>query len=391
MIKKPVKIRVAHVFEEGRFCGPQSWIALISKQLKSLGVETVVYFPSKDSEKFSNLLKQNEVKGVVLDLTRLSKEKGMPWRYVKYFLWEIVQLSKAFREDRIDLVNVHGAYQFKGAIAAKLAGIPVVWTLNDCYMPTLIKSIFTLLARVCADGFISAGLRVYDYYIGQVGSLRKKPYIETQAPIDVEKFNPAGTSPDERITQRGGLKILTVANVSPGKGYEIYIEMAIKLSEKYPNLSFFIAGAIYSSQVDYYEFLKTSIRQAGLTNVHFLGAVDNIPSILKAADIFVCPSFSEGTPTTVWEAMFMAKAIITTDVGDVKRYIADGQSGFVTSVGDVGMLSAKVSTFIENDNLRKKCGDAARDVALRDLHVDICTLKHGNFYRSIVMAAQGIK
>ena len=76
--------------------------------------------------------------------------------------------------------------------------------------------------------------------------------------------------------------------------------------------------------------------------------------ILKRFDFYVCSSNAESSPISVWEAMSMQKAIISTDVGDVPLYIKDGHNGFVVGVGESEKLCCKLEELIQNDSKKEQ-------------------------------------
>ncbi|TLD41219.1 MAG: Glycosyltransferase [Candidatus Jettenia ecosi] len=379
------RIRVCNVDEEGRFGGPERRIVQVAKALKQLGVDTHVVYPRYDSEKFAQELSKAGISSSALNITRLSKEKKVFARYVFYFFVEIYRLCMFFRKHGFDLIHVNGSYQFKVALAAKLAGIPVVWHLNDTMMDAIVKKICIIIAEYCASGFIVTGKRVYEYYIRGT-SLERKPYCEIQVPVDTTVFDPAVVVAENRTSLTNGRKIVTVSGINPTKGLEYFIEMATNLLQHHNDLVFFVAGAEFSSQKKYYEDLKTLVSKAMLTdnNLKFVGMVDDVPSFLKGADIFVFTSVSESGPAAVWEAMSMGKAIVTTDVGGVPQYIEDGVSGFIVPIKDARALSEKVELLLANPALRQKMGAEARSVAQKNLDVTLAAQKHASFYRRIL-------
>ena len=79
----------------------------------------------------------------------------------------------------------------------------------------------------------------------------------------------------------------------------------------------------------------------------------------------------------------MGKAIVSTDVGDVAKFIKDGENGYITPIKNASAMAEKVKLFIENADLRKKFGTNARKIAVKNLDVDICAKKHADFYRKI--------
>lgn len=379
------KIRVCNVNEEGRFGGPARRIVQVSKALKKYDVYTHVVYPRYDSKMFAQELSKAGISSSALCITRLSKEKKVLGRYCLFFLIEIFRLHLFFRRNSFDLVHVNGSYQFKVALAAKLAGIPIVWHLNDTMMDVVIKKICTFIAKYCASGFIVTGKRVYEYYIRGT-TLEQKPYSEIQVPVDTTVFNPNYVDPDERVSQSIGRKIVTVSGINPTKGLEYFIEMASCLLQRHKDLFFFVAGAEFSSQRKYYQYLKKLIASSKLTNNNFtfVGMIDNVSSFLQSADIFVFTSVSESGPASVWEAMSMGKAVVTTDVGSVSQYIENGISGFVVPIKNVNALCKKVEILLEDSTLRKKMGAEARIVAKNHLNISLAAEKHALFYRRIL-------
>ncbi len=378
------QLHVCNVDEEGRFGGPERRIVQVAKALKQIGVETHVVYPQYESEKFGKEISKAGLLGSALKITRLSKERKILKRYITFFFVEIYRLCRFFRKHQFDLVHVNGSYQFKVAVAAKFAGIPVVWHLNDTKMDAPVKKICTFFATYCASGFIVAGQRVYDFYIrGTV--LEQKPYIEIHAPVDTAVFNPETVISDTAIFHDHNKRVVTVSGINPTKGVEYFIEMADLLLRDCKDISFFVAGAELTSHKKYSQDIQELCIAKSLTDkMKFIGMLDNVPSFLKGADVCVFTSISEASPSAVWEAMSMGKAVVTTDVGSVRQYIEDGGSGFIVPVRDAGALSEKVKLLLNNPVLRQKIGDEARRVAQKQLDVSIAAQKHASFYNDIV-------
>ena len=378
-------IRVCCIDEEGRFGGPERRITEIAKALKIHGIDTHVVYPIYDSKKFCRELSRAGVASSAVNITRLSSERRFLVKYVALFFVEVLRLCFLFRRKRADLVQVNGSQQFKAALAASIAGIPVVWVIEDTLMNPVVKTICTVLAKFTASGLIVTGKRVYEYYIRK-SFLRSKPCIEIHPPVDTTVFDPEGVFKDKRICRIRGKKIVTVTGINPTKGIEYFMEMASILLKRHKDLYFFIAAAKFESQRKYYQYLKKTALSYNLTEKHFQfsGMVEDVPAFLKSADIFVFTSISESGPMAVWEAMSMGKPVVTTDVGAVKQYMEDGKSGFIVPVKDSRALSRKVEELLENPDLGSKMGLAARTVAQKKLDVSIAAEKYASFYRRIL-------
>ena len=378
-------IKVCSVDEEGRFGGPQRRVAVVAKALKQHDIETHVVCPIYDSERFSQELLKSGIKYTSLDITRLTKEKKVLARYIFTFFSDILRLYSFFKRHKFDLVQVNGTPQYKGALAAKMAGIPVVWVIEDTEMPLIIKKTCRIIAKYCAAGIIITGKKVYDYYI-RGSMLEGKLCAEIHAPVDTNIFDPKHVVPDKKMIHTRGRKIVTVSGISPVKGQEYFIEMASELLQRYDDLVFFVAGAELTSQKKYSFYIEKLIDSTKLKsdNYFFCGMIDDVPSFLYGADIFVCTSITEAGPMTVWEAMSMGKAVVTTDVGSVGQYIENGISGFIVPDRDSKALSIKVEELLNDPALRKKMGAGARLVAKKKLDVSIAADKYALFYKKII-------
>lgn len=368
---------------EGRFGGPQVRIAAVAERLKPAGIETIVVFPKNNSDFFYRRLIAKGIQTRRLSLHRLTKQKSHLVKFVTFFVPELFSLYKLFKKERVDIVHCNGAWQVKGIIAGKLAGAKVVWHLNDTQMPFFIKIIFKSLAVSFCDAFIAAGERVKDYYLSDK-RVSEKPVMEIQAPVDTSIFDPRKVSPHQKMGCFEGLKIVTVGNINPLKGIEYLIEMASILNNRHNNLNFIVVGSFLDNQNEYSEKVFGLIENFKLKNVHFFGPSVNVASVLKASDIYVCSSITEASPISVWEAMAMAKPIVSTDVGDVARFIKNGENGFVVPTRDAAALAEKVGQLIEDEKLRNSFVAKARDIAVGRLDVSICANKHSELYEKII-------
>ena len=227
------KILVGNIIEEGRLGGPQFRIMELAKHMdeyfssgrfdpyKENQIVTTVVFPKRDSIKFQEALKQNKIKNHPITLNRLSLEKKALVRYGVGFFFEIALLIKLFKREKFDLLHVSGgAWQFKGAIAAKLSGIKVLWHLNDTGMPEILKSIFKKISPLLADGIIVSGNRVKTFY--KLDYFKKSIFL-VRPPVDTNYFKDSEAKIDNGMRKTGKLNIVTIGNINPFKGLEFFI------------------------------------------------------------------------------------------------------------------------------------------------------------------------
>ena len=378
-------MNICSIDEEGRYGGPQRRTVEVAKEIKKFGIRTTVFYSLYDSEKFKKELNNSNIKCKGIDIIRLSLEPRIFFRYLITFFRDIIRLYSIIKNGNYDLVQINGTPQYKGVIASKLAGIPIVWIIEDTQMPFIIRNATRILARYFASGIIVTGKSVYDYYIKK-SIIKNKKNIEIHAPVDTKVFNPRLVEPNKSMINRKKIKIVTVSGVSPVKGLDFFIRMASQLVNYNKHLIFYVAGAELSSQKKYSKMINSLILSSKLNaeNYKYYGMIDNVQSFLAGGDIFVCTSLTEAGPMTVWEAMSMGKAIVTTDVGSVRQYIKDGISGFIVPVGDTKALIKRVQDLILNPELARSMGKMAREVAKEKLDVSFAAQKYADFYKEVL-------
>lgn len=384
MKKNNTQINVANIIEEGKLGGPQVRICSVARALKG-SVNTTVIMPIENSDTFQQKCILYNVPYKAFTITRITKEWRVAIRYILFSLFEISRLARFLEKGKYDLVHVSGgSWQFKGVIAARLAGKKVVWHLNDTYMPKVIKRIFSILSQF-ADGFIFASERSRNYYASMVRN--DKPYFVIPAPVDAIAFDPEREYFDEKevFGHWVGKKIIgTIANVNRIKGLDVLIRSAMHLNKQGFNVQFVVVGEIFPSQQAYYMELCKLATELGVENVEFVGARNDVRPFLNRFDVYLCSSNAESSPLSVWEAMAMAKPIVSTDVGDVPLYVKDNESGFIVDVGDSTAIAERLVTLLENEELRNDFGKKARDVAARELDLTRCAERHLNAYQKIL-------
>ena len=102
---------------------------------------------------------------------------------------------------------------------------------------------------------------------------------------------------------------------------------------------------------------------------HF-GETDRVEDYYKQCSVYVLPSYREGTPRTVLEAMSMGRAIITTDAPGCRETVIDGKTGFLVPVKNAEAVAEKMTEFIENPELIKTLGAASAEYAREKFSVD---------------------
>lgn len=190
-------------------------------------------------------------------------------------------------------------------------------------------------------------------------TLPNKPIDVIPNGVDIEVFSPRIT--DSRDSDK--LAVLVVAQLIERKGIQFLIEALSSLDEE-DRKRFHVD--IYGSG-PYESTLKTLAASAGLAElIRFRGlaAHEELPKVLRAADLFVQPTLQEGLPLALLEAMASGLAIVTTPVGGIPCAVTNGQSGLLVSPADAPALAHALKTLINDPALRAKLQAGAREAAL---------------------------
>lgn len=355
-------MRIANVIEEGKLGGPQVRIVRVATALRN-HAETVIIMPCTNSVSFRELSNAHSITYRTMPLTRITKEWRIALGYLLLSVIEAFRLSRLFRREQIDIVHASGgSWQIKGVIGARLAGLPSVWHLNDTEMPAWVRGLFRLVQPL-ADGFIFASHRSRAYYGSLISGTR--PEAVVPAPVDLAHFDPAAdiTSDEATIARFGDAPVIgTVANVNPIKGLETLIRAVALLRRKYPEVRLAVVGPIYANQRRYGERLVQLATEQDVA-VDWLGSRSDVRPLLRRFDVYVCSSRAESSPVSVWEAMAMARPVVSTDVGDVPRHVRDGEEGFIVPVSDAEAMAERIGRLLEDAAMRKRMGQQARRAA----------------------------
>jgi glycosyltransferase involved in cell wall biosynthesis len=177
--------------------------------------------------------------------------------------------------------------------------------------------------------------------------------------VDPQRFNPQPKTAANETCQ-----LLCVGRLAPAKGQAILLESLAQLQEQgiAVNLTLVGMGPDEQSLRQYAESLHIS------QLVTFTGAVDqdHILDYYHAADIFVLPSFAEGLPVVLMEAMAMEIPCITTSITGIPELISSGVDGLLVPASDSIGLSAAIKQLAQDQALRQQLGKAGRLKVLAD-------------------------
>ena len=150
--------------------------------------------------------------------------------------------------------------------------------------------------------------------------------------------------------------LLTVARLHPQKGHDYLIPIIPEIIKKFPQVQF-----VWVGDGDRLQYLTDLLNKYQIADkVTLLGYRDDIANLLTAADLFVFPSYQEGMPFAVLEAMVYGLPIVASDTGGIPEMIIDGEHGLLFKTGDRQELLTKLDWALTNPILMAKMANAAK-------------------------------
>lgn len=179
--------------------------------------------------------------------------------------------------------------------------------------------------------------------------------------VDIERFAPSPLPPGPPV-------FLMIARLLRDKGVAQYAAAARIVRDAHPHARFVLVGPFDPN--------PSGISRADLAAwvahgaIEYHGATADVRPHLAAASVFVLPSFREGLPRAVLEAMATGRPIVTTDAPGCRETVIPGDNGFLVPVGSVAPLAEAMTAFINDPTLAQRMGGRSRELATERFSVD---------------------
>jgi glycosyltransferase involved in cell wall biosynthesis len=300
-------------------------------------------------------------------------------------LWRLMSMIKPARVLAYTIKPV-----IYGTLAAWLAGVPQRFALitglgyafqsggHRSSLQTLVQNLYGLaLARA---------ERVFFQNPDDLALFRECGILKSHTPICV--VNGSGVDLARFVVQplpdgfaQGAVRFLYIGRLLGDKGVREYVEAARVLKRRHPQVHCMLVGWIDSN--------PNAINQAELDGwvadgyIEFLGRLNDVRPAIASCSVYVLPSYREGTPRTVLEAMAMGRAVVTTDAPGCRETVLHGENGFLVPIQDPEALAEAMRRFIEEPELQQSMGARSRQIAERKYDV--------HKVNAVMLAGMGLK
>ncbi len=309
-----------------------------------------------------------------------------------YDLALATKMATVARAEKLDLLHVH--YAIPHSISAILAResikqkryVPVITTLHGTditlvgadrsYLPITRYGLQQSDGVTAVSKFLKqATIETFDFDDVEVipNFICGKHYLRTpDAPLRLE------------LAPNGERLLVHVSNFRPVKRPLDCIEILAKVRAEGVNARLVMVG-------DGPELSAVRYRgeQLGMNgNVVYVGKQANIADYLGVADIFLLPSELESFGLAALEAQACEVPVIATRIGGIPEVVNDGESGFLSDVGDVDKMSVDTLKLLGDENIRRAFGEKGRELAVSRYSTEKIIPQYIAFYEKIINKAK---
>ena len=382
------------------------------------------------------------------DITQVRKDsltgaKSLPWKQGHEIARYVWHLSQFIRGRGADILHTNSLKaDVIGALAGRLAGVPIIWHVRDRiaddYLPSKAARMFRLLcrflphhiivnsaatlealelseehrARVIYDGIVHDGLPTLEMLDdSELTPISTDGKTETTSSASASELTAAEKSAFEALladqpgatrpaaTQTQNLETETsqaapiiglVGRISPWKGQDVFLRAAALVRERYPNARFQIIGSALFGEQELERELRALCTQLGLDeNVEWLGFREDIPQLLNAMTILAHAS-TTGEPfgQVVVEAMMARRPLVATRGGGIPEIVMDEETGLLVPMKDAPALAHALLRLLDDPQWAREMGQAGHRRALGHFTIAHTVAKISGIYLDVLEEAR---
>lgn len=290
-------------------------------------------------------------------------------------LKSIVGLVKLMKKNKYDIVHVHTPVAaLLGRIAAKFARVPIViYTAHGFYFHermSKLQYMFFFGIEKCAGRLLTDYIFTQSEEDRQTAVTRKiikeSRVCTISNGVDVKgKFNPANINRSIVERKRSELGVSDSDKVIMFIGRFVREKGIMDLLEAFNSIGrddykLMLVGDRFTAERDMetYDYIR-NLTEAN-KNIIVTGRRYDISDLLYMSNLFILPSYREGMPRSVIEAMAMGKPVIATNIRGCREEVVEGETGFLAEVNNPSQLKDRIIKILENQELEKKMGSLGR-------------------------------
>src|SRR3989338_7277652 len=336
--------------------GITSYVTTLSAGLYRAGHRVIVVSAGGDAV---GVLEKTGARHVRMDIR--VKSEAHPKIYLG-----LPRLAALIRADDIDIIHAQTRVtQVMAFWLSRMTGKPFVSTCHGFFKPRWFRKVFSCWGQ----GVIAISRGVREHLIKDFNVNPDSVHLVPNG-IDMScyPFTDEVLRRQKRVqwSVDGSPVIGIIARLSDVKGIDVLIRAMPSVVASFPRVWLMIVG-----QGPQENDLRMLVDQLGLEkSVDFRSTVQSTADILPAFDVFVMPSLQEGLGLSVMEAMAAGISVVASNVGGLPDLVKDGQTGFLTPVGDSAALGKRINAMLGDPVRALNMARAARTLMEKEFSAE---------------------
>lgn len=345
--------RLAYIVTRAHHGGAQMHVAEL---IRSFHLTTDLYVATGEEGYVTDVARACGVPVVIIPHLTPELSPRMAWNDLRA-LWEIWRwLGKV----KPSIVHAHSSKAGGlGRYAAFLRRIPSVFTAHGWGFTEGVprgQKLVMLPAEWLAARFTDTVITVSRADGELAERYRVRPRRQT---VTIHNGLPAGVDVTSEAASTDCVRIVCVARFSAQKNQRLLVQALRKVESPW--------SLVFVGEGPMEDEVQKLVHELGLSDrVEFLGARDDVGSVLAGSDIFALPSNWEGLPLTILEAMRASLPVIASDVGGVSEVLVNDVTGYLVQRDDVEAFAEALERLVGDQELRDKFGKCGRERFLSD-------------------------
>lgn len=293
---------------------------------------------------------------------------------IKATIWQIFYLIEAMvlarHLVREGMTGLHNHFAMASSsvamLASELSGLPYSFTLHGPadFLDTGRWRLDEKIARARFVACISHFCRSQGMLFSDAAHWPKLHIVHCG--VDPARYAP-DQRPDHRPDYRIAGNILFIGRLAAAKGVPVLMEAFARLRQTFPDARLTLIGDGPARPA-----LEARAAALGLTDaIRFTGYLsqDEVAGELSRTDLFALPSFAEGVPVVLMEAMASGLPVLTTRIAGIPELVADGVSGRIVAPGDADAFARAMADLLADPVAMREMGQAGRTTVAREYDV----------------------
>jgi glycosyltransferase involved in cell wall biosynthesis len=290
------------------------------------------------------------------------------------------RLVSVMRRKKFDVLHAHlFGSSLWGVLLARLGGVPVVIAQEHGTFPSgrLRQFLYGRVVGRLATRYVAVSTFTREEMVKRYRVRRSRTVVIPAAYIPREDRNACDLRCELGIPSSAKV-IGTIATLRPVKALDVLVAAHAQVVERRPDTHLLLTGK-GPSRTD----LERQVQLLGTPErVHFLGHREQIGSVLRALDLGVLSSDSEGTPIFVMECMAYGVPVVSTDVGGLRDLVEPDVSGVLVPPRDPSSMAAAIAELLDDPDRGERLA-AASSARLTDLTLAAVAARFVRLYASL--------